>query len=220
MTLGTFISYGVGLAMMYQPFKRATRTNLALQQALASARRLFEVLDAPNDVRDRPDAQARRRLLQARSSSRVCPSLTAEGEPVLERVDLALRSRLGHGARGSLRRSGRPRSLALLPRFMDPTAGRVTLDGIDLRDVTLASLRAHIGLVTQDVVLFDETVRRNVAYGRPELAEEGRPRRPRRRERVSRSSRPFPTGSTPGWGKGARAFRAASASGSRSRARS
>ncbi len=54
---------------------------------------------------------------------------------------------------------------------MDPTAGRVTLDGIDLRDVTLASLRARIGLVTQDVVLFDDTVRRNVAYGRPEVAE-------------------------------------------------
>ena len=89
---------------------------------------------------------------------------------VLEGVDLALR-------RGSVTAlvgpsgAGKSTLAALLPRFMDPTAGRVTLDGIDLRDVTLASLRARIGLVTQDVVLFDDTVRRNVAYGRPEVAE-------------------------------------------------
>ncbi|MGZ6971370.1 MAG: ABC transporter ATP-binding protein, partial [Thermoanaerobaculia bacterium] len=85
-------------------------------------------------------------------------------------VDLALR-------RGSITAlvgpsgAGKSTLAALLPRFMDPTAGRVTLDGVDLRDVTLASLRARIGLVTQDVVLFDDTVRRNVAYGRPEVAE-------------------------------------------------
>ena len=155
MTLGTFISYGVGLAMMYQPFKRATRTNLALQQALASARRLFEVLDAPNDVVDRPDATpvagfSREILFEGVSFA------YGGGEPVLEGVDLALR-------RGSVTAlvgpsgAGKSTLAALLPRFMDPTAGRVTLDGIDLRDVTLASLRARIGLVTQDVVLFDDT---------------------------------------------------------------
>ena len=169
MTLGTFISYGVGLAMMYQPFKRATRTNLALQQALASARRLFEVLDAPNDVVDRPDARpiagfTREILFEGVSFA------YGDGEMVLEGVDLALR-------RGSVTAlvgpsgAGKSTLAALLPRFMDPTAGRVTLDGMDLGDVTLASLRAHIGLVTQDVVLFDDTVRRNVAYGRPEVSE-------------------------------------------------
>ena len=91
MTLGTFISYGVGLAMMYQPFKRATRTNLALQQALASARRLFEVLDAPNDVVDRPDARpiagfAREIVFEGVSFA------YGDGEPVLADVDLALRA--------------------------------------------------------------------------------------------------------------------------------
>jgi len=169
MTLGTFISYGVGLAMMYQPFKRATRTNLALQQALASARRLFEVLDSPNDVVDRPGARpiagfTREILFESVSFA------YGDGEKVLEGVDLALR-------RGSVTAlvgpsgAGKSTLAALLPRFMDPTAGRVVLDGTDLRDVTLASLRARIGLVTQDVVLFDDTVRRNVAYGRPDVAE-------------------------------------------------
>jgi len=169
MTLGTFISYGVGLAMMYLPVKRATRTNLALQQALASARRLFEVLDAPNEVADRPGAGpaaglAREILFEGVSFA------YGEGERVLSGVDLILR-------RGSITAlvgpsgAGKSTLAALLPRFIDPTAGGVALDGVDLRDVTLASLRAQIGLVTQDVVLFDDTVRRNVAYGRPEATD-------------------------------------------------
>jgi subfamily B ATP-binding cassette protein MsbA len=169
MTLGTFISYGVGLAMMYQPFKRATRTNLALQQALASARRLFEVLDAGNDVVDRPEARPIGGFSREIRFEGVSFAY-GEGEPVLEGVDLTLR-------RGSVTAlvgpsgAGKSTLAALLPRFMDPTTGRITVDGIDLRDVTLASLRARIGLVTQDVVLFDDTVRRNVAYGRPEVPE-------------------------------------------------
>ncbi len=169
MTLGTFISYGVGLAMMYQPFKRATRTNLALQQALASARRLFEVLDAPNDVADSPGAFS----VTGFSRNIVFEDVSfayGGGEAVLRNVDLVL-------PRGSVTAlvgpsgAGKSTLAALLPRFMDPTSGRVTLDGADLRSVSLASLRASIGLVTQDVVLFDDTVRRNVAYGRPGVAE-------------------------------------------------
>jgi subfamily B ATP-binding cassette protein MsbA len=167
MTLGTFISFGVGLAMMYQPFKRATRTNLALQQALASARRVFEILDAPNDVTDRPGA-VRLGGLEREIRYEGVTFAYRPGTPVLHAVGLAL-------PRGSVTAlvgpsgGGKSTLASLLPRFMDPTAGRVTVDGIDLRDVTLASLRAQIGLVTQDVVLFDESVRRNVAYGAPEL---------------------------------------------------
>jgi subfamily B ATP-binding cassette protein MsbA len=169
MTLGTFLSFGVGLVMMYQPFKRATRTNLALQQALASARRVFEVLDAPNDVADRAGAAPLPGLAREIRFERVTFAYPG-GEPVLHDIDLVL-------PRGSVTAivgpsgGGKSTLASLLPRFMDPTAGRVTVDGTDLRDVTLASLRARIGLVTQDVVLFDETVRRNVAYGTPEVPE-------------------------------------------------
>ena len=167
MTLGTFLSFGVGLVMMYQPFKRATRTNLALQQALASARRVFEVLDAPNDVADRAGAPALAVLSREVRFERVTFAYPG-GAPVLHEIDLAL-------PRGSVTAlvgpsgGGKSTLASLLPRFMDPTAGRVTVDGTDLRDVMLASLRAQIGLVTQDVVLFDETVRRNVAYGMPDV---------------------------------------------------
>lgn len=169
MTLGTFLSFGVGLVMMYQPFKRATRTNLALQQALASARRVFEVLDAPNDVADRPGATNLAGLKREIRFEHVTFAYPG-GEPVLHDVDLVL-------PRGSVTAlvgpsgGGKSTLASLLPRFMDPSAGRVTVDGVDLRDATLASLRAQIGLVTQEVVLFDESVRRNVAYGTPEVPE-------------------------------------------------
>jgi subfamily B ATP-binding cassette protein MsbA len=170
MTLGTFLSFGVGLVMMYQPFKRATRTNLALQQALASARRVFEVLDASNDVADRPGAPALAGLSREIRFEKVTFAYPG-GPPVLHEIDLVQ-------PRGSVTAlvgpsgGGKSTLASLLPRFMDPSAGRVTVDGTDLRDVTLASLRSRIGLVTQDVVLFDETVRRNVAYGTPDVPEE------------------------------------------------
>ena len=170
MTLGAFISFGVGLVMMYQPFKRATRINLALQQALASARRLFEVLDAPVLVVDRPGAATLRpfeREVRFEGVSFAYPG----GPDVLSGVDLVV-------PRGSVTAlvgpsgAGKTTLANLLPRFMDVTAGRIAIDGVDVRDVTLASLRASMALVTQEVVLFDDTVRRNVAYGLADAPEE------------------------------------------------
>ncbi len=170
MTLGTFISFGVGMTMMYQPFKRATRTNLALQYALASARRLFEVLDAPVDVHDEEGASPLppfTREIRFHGVSFAYP----EHAPVLHDIDLAV-------PRGSVTAlvgpsgAGKTTLVNLLPRFMDVTGGAVTVDGTDVRRVTLASLRGEIGLVTQDVILFDDTVRRNVAYGRTDVPEE------------------------------------------------
>ncbi len=169
MTLGAFISFGVGLVMMYQPFKRATRINLALQQALASARRLFEVLDAPVLVVDHPDAAPLRPFGKEVLFEKV--SFAYPGGPdVLSGVDLVV-------PRGSVTAlvgpsgAGKTTLANLLPRFMDVTAGRITIDGVDVRDVTLASLRGAMALVTQEVVLFDDTVRRNVAYGLADVSE-------------------------------------------------
>lgn len=163
MTLGAFISFGVGLAMMYQPLKRVTRINLALQHALASARRLFEVLDAPVLVADRPGAVTLPPFRQEIRFERVTFAYPG-GPSVLSDVDLVV-------PRGSVTAlvgpsgSGKTTLASLLPRFMDVGSGRVAVDGLDVRDATLASLRASMALVTQEVVLFDDTVRRNVAYG-------------------------------------------------------
>jgi len=170
MTLGTFISFGVGLVMMYQPFKRATRINLALQTALASARRLFEVLDAPVDVVDGPDARPLAPFAREIRLAEVSFAYPGNA-PVLHGVDLVV-------PRGSVTAlvgpsgAGKTTLVNLVPRFMDVTAGAVSVDGVDVRRATLASLRGQIGLVTQDVILFDDTVRRNVAYGRNDVPEE------------------------------------------------
>ena len=170
MTLGAFISFSVGLVMMYQPLKRVTRINLALQHALASARRLFEVLDEPVLVVDRPGATP---LGPFQSGIRFeGVSFAYPGGPdVLSNVELSV-------PRGSVTAlvgpsgAGKTTLANLLPRFMDVTGGRITIDGVDVRDVTLVSLRGAMALVTQDVVLFDDTVRRNVAYGLPDVPEE------------------------------------------------
>ncbi|MEO6326555.1 MAG: ABC transporter ATP-binding protein, partial [Thermoanaerobaculia bacterium] len=170
LTLGAFISFSVGLVMTYQPFKRATRTNLALQQALASARRLFEVLDAPIDVVDKPAARALgafQREIRFDSVSFSYPG----SAPILEEVELVI-------PKGSVTAivgpsgAGKTTLANLIPRFMDATSGHLCVDGVDVRDLTLASLRGAIGLVTQDVVLFDDTIRRNVSYGRTDISEE------------------------------------------------
>jgi subfamily B ATP-binding cassette protein MsbA len=170
LTLGTFISFGVGLVYMYQPFKRATRINLALQTALASARRLFEILDAPVEVVDEPGARPLPPFAREIRFDGVSFAYPGEA-PVLHEIRLAV-------PRGSVTAlvgpsgAGKTTLVNLLPRFMDVTAGAVTVDGLDVRRATLASLRAQIGLVTQDVILFDDTVRSNVAYGRSDLPEE------------------------------------------------
>ena len=188
MTLGAFISFSVGLVMMYQPLKRVTRINLALQQALASARRLFEVLDEPVLVVDRPGATPLGPFENGIRFEGV--SFAYPGGPdVLSNVDLAV-------PRGSVTAlvgpsgAGKTTLANLLPRFMDVTGGRIAIDGVDVRDVTLASLRGAMALVTQEVVLFDDTVRRNVAYGLPDVPEETDSRGPRRRERGGVRRRP------------------------------
>ena len=218
MTLGTFISYGVGLAMMYQPFKRATRTNLALQQALASARRLFEVLDAPNDVVDRRDATpiagfSREILFEGVSFA------YGEGEPVLERVDLALRRGSVTalvGPSGAGKDHARRASPAL--HGSDGRPGDARRDRPPRRDARVAPRAHRPRHAGRRPLRRDRAAQRRLRpAGGGREATSATPSPPRTR---SRSSTPFPTASTPGWGKGARAFPAASASGSRSRARS
>jgi subfamily B ATP-binding cassette protein MsbA len=170
MTLGAFISFGVGLVLMYQPFKRATRINLALQTALASARRLFEILDAPNDITEVPAATEL--LPFSREIRFTGVKFAYPGDaPVLHGIDLVV-------PKGSVTAlvgpsgAGKTTLANLVPRFMDVATGSVSVDGCDIRSLTLSSLRAQIGLVTQDVILFDDSVRRNVAYGRSDVPEE------------------------------------------------
>ena len=162
LTVGGLLSFLSAILMLYKPLKDVTRTNIVLQVALASASRIFEVIDARNDIVERPGA---------RPLERFASTLRFEGvwfaygeEPVLSGVDLTIRRGETVAIVGPSG-AGKTTLVHLLPRLYDPTRGRVTFDGVDLRDASIASLRSQIGMVTQQTILFDTTVAENIAYG-------------------------------------------------------
>jgi subfamily B ATP-binding cassette protein MsbA len=165
LTPGEFTSFLGALLFMYAPIKKLSRVNANLQQAAAASERIFEVLDVHTEVIERPDAAP-------------LPPFTDH----IEFKDVTFGYEDGHG-RSTLRgvsfsvragqmiaivgRSGAGKTtlVNLLPRFYDVTSGAILIDGRDLREVTLASLREQIGIVTQETVLFDDTIAGNIAYG-------------------------------------------------------
>jgi subfamily B ATP-binding cassette protein MsbA len=165
---GKFFTFIAAVMLLYQPVKQLGRVGQTAVAGLAAAERVFEVLDAQSPVEDR----GTRVLPPFRDAIRfeqVGFSYDASRAAVLRDFDLEIRS--GEvvalvGGSGS----GKTTVANLIPRFWDPSAGRITLDGVDLHDATLASLRSQIAVVTQETFLFNDTVRANIAYGRPELA--------------------------------------------------
>lgn len=163
---GRFFVVLVGLGLLYMSVRRLNQLNVELQHALAAATRIFAMMDREPAITDRPGASVLPPFREAVRFQGV--GFAYDGAPVLRDIDLTL----GRGEVVALvGRSGSGKSTLanLLPRFYDPTDGRITVDGHDLRDVTLHSLRAQIGLVTQETVLFDDTVRGNIAYGRADV---------------------------------------------------
>jgi subfamily B ATP-binding cassette protein MsbA len=169
MSVGELISFLAAILMLYKPLKDVTRTNLSLQLALASAARLFELIDAGNEIVERPGARDLRPFQQAVRYENV--DFRYGEEDVLKGVNLEIRRGETVAIVGPSG-GGKTSLVNLLPRLYDPVAGRITIDGVDLRDCTLASLRRQIGLVTQDTILFDSTARENIAYGEPDALEE------------------------------------------------
>jgi ATP-binding cassette, subfamily B, bacterial MsbA len=166
LTIGQFISFLMALAMMYAPVKRLNKVNLAMNAALSAAERVFMMLDTVNTVTERSDAI---HLTQIGSGIRYeNVSFSYGGDTVLKNVELTVSPGEvvavvgGSGA-------GKSTLVNLLPRFYDVTDGRVTIDGHDVRELTLGSLRGMMGMVTQEVVLFNDTVRNNIAYGREDV---------------------------------------------------
>jgi ABC-type multidrug transport system fused ATPase/permease subunit len=170
LTLGSLLVFSAYLLMLYQPLESLTYTAWAMEGATAGARRCFEVLDRQDDVVDSPDAIAISDAKGALGFQNVSFGY-AQDRHVLHDVDLGIEPNQivaivgGTGA-------GKSTLLSLVPRFYDPTTGSVTLDGRDLHQVTKKSLRAQIGIVLQDTLLFSTTVRENIAYGRPDATEE------------------------------------------------
>ena len=169
-TPGTFFSFMTALLLAYQPMKSLANLNANLQEGLAAAHRIFQLVDLEPEIQDRPDAVA----LDGVSGAIRLDGVRFGYEPgklALDGVDLDIpagRSVALVGPSGA----GKSTVLNLIPRFYDCGEGRVLIDGHDVREVTLASLRANIALVTQDIALFDDTVRANISYGRPDASDE------------------------------------------------
>ena len=164
-TPGEFMAFMAAMFLMYQPFKSLARTYTMLHQGLAGAERVFEILDEAPSIKDKPGAQAARRFAKAIQFHDV--SFAYGATPVLNRVDLTIRAGEMVALVG-VSGAGKSTLADLIPRFYDVRSGQITIDGVDIRDVTLASLRAQIGIVTQHTFLFNDTVRNNIAYGRPD----------------------------------------------------
>ncbi len=185
LTLGQFLSFLAAMAAMYAPIKKLNKVNLSLNTALSAAERVFRMLDIPNEVEEKQGATMLTKVgsgirydhVSFSYRVRQAPSPVEGGEtgtpveageagaPVLHDVDLTVQPGEivalvgGSGA-------GKSTFVNLLPRFYDVTEGRITVDGVDVREVTLKSLRSLMGFVTQEVILFNDTVKNNIAYGR------------------------------------------------------
>jgi ATP-binding cassette subfamily B protein len=170
LTPGGFVAFNLYLGMLVWPLRALGMWVGQAQRATAAGERIFEVLDEPEEVADRPAAAE----LPPGGGTIRFEHVTFEylrGRPVLRDVQLEIPAGrtvalIGHTG------SGKSTLTALVPRFYDVTAGRVTVDGVDVRDVTLTSLRCAIGVISQDPFLFSATVRENIAFGRGDLPQQ------------------------------------------------
>jgi ATP-binding cassette subfamily B protein len=170
LSVGSFVRFNLYLAMLVLPLRALGMWIGQAQRATASGERIFQVLDEPEEIGDEPDA----RELQAGPGRVTFDGVTFgydPDRPVLDAIDLELDAGrvvalIGHTG------SGKTSLASLIPRFYDVQAGSVSIDGVDVRKATLASLRGEIGVIAQDPFLFSATVRENIAFGRPEATDE------------------------------------------------
>jgi len=169
LSLGAFVQFNVLLLMLVMPLRMLGMWIGQAQRATASGERIFQVMDEPEEIRDAPGATELSAGKGLVSFEGVWFGYT-RGRPVLQGVDLELEpgrtvALIGHTG------SGKTTLASLVPRFYDVTAGRVAVDGADVRDLRLTSLRREIGVIAQDPFLFSATVRENIAFGVPEATD-------------------------------------------------
>jgi subfamily B ATP-binding cassette protein MsbA len=170
-TPGSFFSFLTALFMLYAPVKGLSRINNVIQQGIAAGSRVFDVIDTLPEVREKENAVELPPVRKEIAFDRVDFRYAAEGETVLRELDFRVPAGTLVAIVGSSG-AGKTTLVDLLPRFYDPQGGAIRFDGVDIRDATLASLRAQIAIVGQHTVLFNDTVRNNIAYGMPDATAE------------------------------------------------
>jgi ATP-binding cassette, subfamily B, bacterial MsbA len=172
LTLGAFIAFVAAVLSMYNPVRKFAVFNNGFQQALGASSQLFKFMDTEDVVTEKPGAKALPRFSQGIRFQDVAFSYQSDGEDSREILhDVNLEVKRGEilaivGSSGA----GKSTLVHLLPRFFDVSGGSIRIDNHDVRDVTLSSLRSQVGIVTQETVLFNDTVRNNIAYGQPHVA--------------------------------------------------
>ena len=162
-TTGEFISFIGALLLAYEPLKRLSNLNANLQEGLAAATRVFDVIDTPPHINDKKDAHSTDRVNGDVEFQKVSFNYP-DGKLALDEVDI----KIPHGKTIALVGSsgaGKSTFINLIPRFYDISKGSILIDGTDIRDLTLDSLRHQIALVSQEISLFDISIRDNIAYG-------------------------------------------------------
>jgi ATP-binding cassette, subfamily B, bacterial MsbA len=171
---GTFLAFIVAVFKLYDPVRKFAQFNNSFQQALGASSEIFRFMDEEEEIKERPDAISLPAFRERVRFEDVYFSYTGTNgtEPeILRGINMEVRAGEIVAIVGSSG-AGKSTLVQLLPRFFDATSGAIKIDGHDLRDVTLASLRAQIGIVTQDTILFNDTVRNNIAYGQPDVTQE------------------------------------------------
>ena len=171
MTPGIFVAFITAVFSLYNPVRKFAQFNNNFQQALGASSEIFKFMDIEDDVREKPRASRLPAFAKTVQFDHVSFTYGSEGEDARVLHDINLEVRRGEvvaivGSSGS----GKSTLVHLIPRFFDATQGRLLIDGHDVRDVTLASLREQVGIVTQETVLFNDSVRNNIAYGQPHVA--------------------------------------------------
>ena len=166
LTTGQFVAFISALFMMYGPAKKLSRVNADLQQAAAAGERIFAILETHSEVVESPQAVSLPRFAKSVEFRNVCFSYDGADGATLRGVTMTVHAGQTLAIVG---RSGAGKTtlVNLIPRFYDVTGGDILIDGHNVRDVTLQSLRSQIGMVTQETVLFDDTIAANIAFGRP-----------------------------------------------------
>ena len=169
MTIDQFFTFAAALVMMYDPVKKLGNINMVIQHSSAAADRVFEVIDTVVTVKDAPDAATFAPPVRSVRFEDV--RFAYDHQPVLNGITLEVPAGMRLAIVGGSG-SGKTTLVSLIPRFFDVTGGQILLNGLDLRSLSMQSLRAQMGLVTQDTVLFNDTIANNIAYGSSDVTRE------------------------------------------------